>query len=453
MRVKITFLGATRTVTGSKYLIEHNNKKILIDCGLFQGRKELRLRNWEKFPVKPASIDAIILTHAHLDHSGYIPLLVKQGFKGKIYCSEATFDLCKILLTDSGFIQEEDAARANRYRYSKHTPALPLYTEQDAEDALEFFHPVNFGNPHYIDDDLHFTFSRSGHILGSAFITLSAGKKTIVFSGDLGRIEDDIMVEPAHLQTADYIIIESTYGDRLHAKIDPAEELGQIVNKTTLQGGSVLIPAFAVGRAQNILFYLHKLKSQGKIANVQIFLDSPMAISATDLLHKYKNEHRLPEKLCAEVCDVATYTRTVDASKALDHLSVPSIIISASGMATGGRVLHHLKSFMGDAKNTILFAGFQAAGTRGDRMMRGEKEIKIHGEYYPLKANVQNLSNVSAHADYEEILTWLSNFRKAPLKIFVTHGEDVAANSLKTKIEERFGWNAVVPQYLDSEEL
>lgn len=448
--MKITFLGATKTVTGSKYLIEYNNSRILIDCGLFQGHKELRLRNWENFPINPSSIDAIILTHAHLDHSGYIPLLVKKGFTGKIYCSEATFDLCRILLPDSGYIQEEDAARANRYGYTKHSPALPLYTEEDAENSLEYFHPLGFGTPHHVNDDLHFTFSRAGHILGSSFITLSSGKKTIVFSGDLGRAHDPVMVDPAILQNADYIIIESTYGDRLHVKTDPAEELGKIINKTAAGGGSVLIPAFAVGRAQSILYYLYKLKSQGAIANLPIFLDSPMAISATDLLHKYKNEHRLPEKLCDEVCDVAKYIRTVDESKNLDHLSVPCVIISASGMATGGRVLHHLKYFMGDQKNAIVFAGFQAGGTRGDRMMKGEAEIKIHGEYFPLNALVHNLSNVSAHADYEETLNWLGNFRKAPIKIFVTHGEAEAAESLKIKIEERFGWSAEVPAYMES---
>ena len=421
--MKITFLGATQTVTGSKYLIQHYNKKILIDCGLFQGHKDLRLRNWAKLPVSPASIDAVILTHAHIDHSGYIPLLVKNGFKGKIFCSEATYDLCKILLPDSGFLQEEDAIRANRYNYSKHNPALPLYTEEDAEKSLKYFHPVGFGQPHYIGDELHFTFSRSGHILGSAFITLSDDTKTIVFSGDLGRTNDPVMVSPAVLQYADYIVIESTYGDRLHKETDPVEELGRIIHNTILHGGSVLIPAFAVGRTQNILYYLYQLKKQGKIPHIPIFLDSPMAINATSLLHKYKNEHKLPEKLCDEVCNIATYVRTIEDSKDIDHLTMPAIIISASGMATGGRVLHHLKYFMDSPKNTILFAGFQAGGTRGDRMIRGEKEIKIHGQMYPLKARVVNLSNVSAHADYKETLEWLKNFREAPSKAFITHGE------------------------------
>lgn len=452
--MKLTFLGATQTVTGSKYLIEYSHKKILIDCGLFQGHKELRLRNWETFPVNPSSIDAIILTHAHLDHSGYIPLLVKQGFKGKIFCSNATLDLCKILLPDSGYIQEEDAARANRYNYSKHTPALPLYTKEDAENSLKLFHPVTFGKPHHIKEDLHFTLSRSGHILGSAFITLAAGKKTIVFSGDLGRLHDKVMVDPAKIQEADYIVIESTYGNRLHTKTNPIQELGEIINKTIAGGGSIIIPAFAVGRAQSILYYLYELKSKGQIIkDIPIFLDSPMAISATALLYKYKNEHRLTEQLCNEVCDVATYVRTVDDSKKLDHLTMPCVIISASGMATGGRVLHHFKYFIGDSKNAVVFAGFQAGGTRGDRMLRGEKEIKIHGEFYNLEAKVYNLENVSAHADYEETLNWLNNFRKAPIKIFVTHGEAEASASLKTKIEERFCWNVELPKYLESVEL
>ena len=451
--MKITFLGATRTVTGSKYLIEHHHTKILIDCGLFQGHKELRLRNWEALPVDVSSIHAVILTHAHLDHSGYIPLLVKQGFKGKILCSDATFDLCKILLPDSGRIQEEDADRANRYHYSKHTPALPLYSEKDAIRALSYFHPIGFGVPYTLSDDLHFTFSRSGHILGSALISLSSKTKTIVFSGDLGRPNDPVMVEPAILDHADYIVIESTYGDRLHAAIDPGEELETIVRKTISQGGSVLIPAFAVGRTQSILYYLNRLKSIGLLGDIPIFLDSPMAINVTELLHKYAHEHRLPKKLCDAVCATATYVRSVDDSKKLDHLSMPCILISASGMATGGRVLHHLKYFMGDPKNTILFAGFQAGGTRGDRMVRGEPEIKIHGEYFPLRATVCNLSNISAHADYAETLAWLSHFKKAPKKIFVTHGEAEAADALKDKIIQQLGWDAQAPEYLESQEL
>lgn len=451
--MQLTFLGATGTVTGSKYLVEHNNKKVLIDCGLFQGHKELRLRNWENFPVKPASIDAIILTHAHIDHSGYIPLLVKNGFKGKIYCSAATYDLCAILLPDSGYIHEEDARRANQYGYTKHNPALPLYTEEDAQKSLKYFRTVDFGNPHYIGDELHFTLSRSGHILGSSFIVLSDGKKTVTFSGDLGRPNNPIMKTPAELQYTDYLLIESTYGNRLHEKTNPADEIGEIIRSTAAKGGTVLIPAFAVGRAQMMLYYIYQLKQAGKIPDIPVFLDSPMAVNATKLLCKFKNEHKLPEGVCSDVCNIATYTHTVEESKALDNSAMPIVIISASGMATGGRILHHLKNFMGDENNTILFTGFQAGGTRGNRMVNGEKRIKIHGDFHPLRARVENLDSTSAHADYEEILDWLGKFRKAPIKTFITHGEPEAAASLKEKIEERFGWNVEIPKYMQSENL
>lgn len=451
--MKITFLGATGTVTGSKYLIEHEKKKILVDCGLFQGHKELRLRNWDKLAVDPASIDAVILTHAHIDHSGYVPLLVKNGFKGKIYCSEATYSLCNILLPDSARIHEEDARRANQYGYTKHEPALPLYTEEDAKRALRHFNTLGFGKPFYIGDELHFTFSRSGHILGSSFISLSDGNQAIVFSGDLGRSHDPIMNAPAKIQDADYLLIESTYGDRLHEKTDPIEEVGEIIKSTLSKSGSVVIPAFAVGRAQMILYYIYQLKKAGTIPHVPVYLDSPMAINATTLLKKHLKEHRLHEALCSEVCEVATYTRTVEESKEIMNSHMPSVIISASGMATGGRVLHHLKHFITDSNNTILFTGFQAGGTRGDRLVKGEKEIKIHGSLYPVRARIENLRNMSAHADYEEILQWLRNFRSPPKKTFITHGEPKAALALKEKIEKELGWNTVIPEYLYSEEL
>ena len=451
--MKITFLGATETVTGSKYLIEDNSTKVLIDCGLFQGYKELRLRNWDVFPLAPASIDAVLLTHAHIDHSGYIPLLVKKGFWGKIYCSKATYDLCSLLLPDSGHLQEEDAERANRHGYSKHHPAMPIYTEDDAKASLKYFHPVDFGKTYVVKEDLRFSLSRSGHILGSAFITLSDGTKDIIFSGDLGRPHDPIMCSPTKLHDATYIVIESTYGDRLHDTHDPTEKLGEIIRKTVTQGGSVIIPSFAVGRAQSILYYLHKLKEEKAIPDIPIFLDSPMAVNTTQLLCKYKNEHRLPDTLCDEVSHTATYINSVEASKQLDQSAMPSIIISASGMATGGRVLHHLKHYITDPKNTILFTGFQAGGTRGDRLVRGEKVIKIHGELFPVRAKIEVLHNLSAHADYEEILSWLGNFQNPPQKIFITHGESYSAASLKAKIEERLGWTVCIPTYGYSENL
>lgn len=451
--MKITFLGAAQTVTGSKYLLEYNNKKILIDCGLFQGQKELRLRNWEEFFINPKEIDAVVLTHAHIDHSGYLPLLVKKGFKGKIFCSNATFDLCKILLLDSGFLQEEDAARANRYSYSKHQPALPLYTEYDAEKSLEYFAPVEFGEKHFLADDFYFTLEPSGHILGAAFISLFYGNESIVFSGDLGRKSDPIMKAPTALQHATYLLIESTYGDRLHDKIDPAQVIKKAIIKTAARGGIVVIPAFAVGRAQNIMFYIQQLKQQKIIPDIPVFLDSPMAINAAEILYKYSNEHRLDKNLCYEVCDVAHYVRTADESKKLNQIKMPIIIISASGMAEGGRVLHHLKNYISDYKNTILFTGFQAQGTRGDKIVRGDKDVKIHGDIYPVKAEIVNLTSGSAHADYEEILEWLGNFKEAPKKTFITHGSPESAASLKEKIEKKLGWSVTIPAHLQVENL
>lgn len=451
--MQLTFLGAAQTVTGSKYFVEHGNKKILVDCGLFQGPFEIRSRNWEGLPINPADIDAVILTHAHIDHSGYVPVLVKNGFKGKIFCSEATFDLCKILLIDSGFLQEEDTNRANRYGYSKHKPALPLYTEKDAEKSLEFFEVIKFGEPHYFADDFYFTLSRSGHILGSAFVSLFIDKKSIIFSGDLGRPNDPIMRSAAELQHTDYLVIESTYGNRLHEKTDPEEEIGAAVRATAARGGTIVIPSFAVGRAQNIMYYLYRLKQKNLIPEIPIYLDSPMAIDASDILLKHTSEHHLGKELCSAICKIAHYVRTTEESKKLNEMHMPKIIISASGMAEGGRVLHHLKNYLSDHKNTILFTGFQVQGTRGNRIVSGEKEIKIHGEVYQANAEIINLSNTSAHADYEEILSWLGNFKKPPKKTFVTHGNPEAAAALKEKIEEKFGWNVVIPHHLQSEKL
>ncbi len=453
--MKLTFLGATGTVTGSKYLLERAGRKILIDCGLFQGLKELRLRNWKKLPADPASIDAVLLTHAHIDHSGYIPLLVKRGFKGNIYCSAATYDLCAILLPDSGYLQEEDAKRANRYAYTKHKPALPLYTRKDAEESLKQFKVVDFDKPHHLADDLTFALGRSGHILGSAFIRVNDGKTSILFSGDLGRADDPVMKPPVHMHSADYLVLESTYGDRLHEDSDPLDKIGEIIRNTMARGGSVIIPAFAVGRTQSILYYIHQLKKAKAIPEVTpVFLDSPMAIDATQLLNRHKNDHRLSKKLCAEVCRVAQYVHTAEESKALDRGNgLPAVIISASGMATGGRILHHLKHFIGDMRNTILFTGYQAAGTRGARLVHGEGEIKIHGRMWPVRAQVEELHNTSAHADYSEILDWLGYFQTPPRKVFITHGEPEAASSLKMKIEDHLGWNAVTPDYLQEVEL
>ena len=428
-------------------------KKILIDCGLFQGLKPLRLRNWDKLPVDPASIDAVILTHAHIDHSGYIPLLVKNGFKGPIYCSVATFDLCGILLPDCGRIQQSDADRANRYGYTKHKPALPLYTEDDAYAALEQFKTVAFGTDYQLGDILSFSLSRAGHILGAACVKISDGQTSLVFSGDLGRPDDPVMNAPAQIQETDYLVLESTYGDRLHEESDPMKKLADIINRTVRRGGIVIIPSFAVGRAQLLLYYVHELLRTKAIPALPVYLDSPMAIDATKLWQEHHHEHRLDVKKCGEVCRTARYVQTVEQSKALDNGAVPAIIISASGMATGGRVLHHMAHYIGDERNTILFAGYQAAGTRGARLLHGEKEIKIHGHLHPVRAEIRNLHSLSAHADYDEILAWLRGFRKAPRRVFLTHGEPEAASSLKFKIEEHLGWTVEIPEYLQQVEL
>lgn len=454
--MKLTFLGATGTVTGSKYMVEDGARRILVDCGLFQGRKDLRLRNWAKLPVNPSSIDAVILTHAHLDHSGYLPLLVRDGFKGNILCSEGTSDLCRILLPDSGHIQEEDAEHANRHGYSKHHPALPLYTEQDALKSLEKFKSVPFAKPYIIDGDTYFTLHRAGHILGASFVRLvSDGGTSILFSGDMGRMNNPIMKPPTPMEGADYLVIESTYGDRLHSNSDCSEDIGRIVNETISHGGTVLIPAFAVGRAQEIMYYLYQLKIKGQLpANLPIYLDSPMAINASELLGKHMNDHRLSAQLCADVCNIAKYIHTPEESKSLDaNLAVPKVIISASGMATGGRILHHLKHYAGDRRNTILLTGFQAEGTRGAQLEHGAKELKFHGRMYPINARVEKIDGMSAHADYSEMLSWLRHFTRPPKKVFITHGEPAAAQSLKLKIEEAFGWNVFIPEYLYAEEV
>jgi metallo-beta-lactamase family protein len=446
--VKLTFLGATRTVTGSRYLIEAEGKKILVDCGLFQGFKELRLRNWSKFPVPPSEIHAVVLTHAHLDHSGYLPLLVKQGFRGRIYCTPPTLDLCKLLLPDSGYLQEEDARRANKYGYTKHKPALPLYTLADAEESLNYFHTVPFGQDATLADGIRFRFERVGHILGAASIYLTAEKRSIHFSGDIGRPNDPVMKPPVSPIETDYLVVESTYGDRRHEKTHPLDQLAAIISHTAARGGTIIIPVFAVGRAQSLMYYIHELKTTHRIPNIPVYLDSPMAINATDIMEKYLNEHRLSRDVCAAMTKEVTYVHTAEESKKLDQERYPKIILAASGMVTGGRVLHHIKHLAGDHKNTIIFAGFQAGGTRGDRILRGEKEVKIHGEMVPINAEITQLYSVSAHADYEEILGWLGHLRKAPITTFITHGEPSAAEAMKKHIEESHpNWSCVVPYH------
>lgn len=449
-QLHIQFLGATGTVTGSKYLVSAGNQRILIDCGLFEGLKQLRLRNWEPPPVAPAEVDAIVLTHAHLDHSGYLPLFAKRGFGGPVYCTRATEDFCGILLPDSGYLQEEEAEYANRRGFSKHSPALPLYTLHDAERCLSALTPIDYHRVTELGAGLKFRLLPAGHILGASMVLLECGATTVLFSGDLGRPADPVIVAPEAVDHADYLILESTYGDRRHESSDPKDKLGEIINRTVARGGSVIVPAFAVGRAQQIMYYIHRLKEEGAIHDVPVFLNSPMAADATRLYHKYEGEHRLSRAECDAMCKAARIVNTVEESKWLNTRTFPMVIISASGMATGGRVLHHLRAFAPDPKNTILFTGFQAAGTRGAAMLAGATEVKIHGQYVPVRAEVASLPNLSAHADYAEILSWLGNFGRPPRQVFLTHGEAVAADILRHRIEERFGWACRVPGYLET---
>lgn len=448
--MRIQFLGAVQTVTGSKYLIQTNQINILVDCGLFQGYKELRLRNWANLPINPKNIDYVLLTHAHIDHSGYIPLLVKNGFHGKILCTAATKDLCSVLLPDSGHLQEEEARYANKKGYSKHQPALPLYTQEEAEDSLNYFHVISFEESIQISKNLHATFYYGGHILGASFIRLEYGETSILFSGDLGRQNDPLMSAPKGPPSSDFLVIESTYGNRLHDNTDPMIQLRAIINRTVTRGGSVIIPSFAVGRTQSLLYYLHELKSKKQIPDIPVFVDSPMATDATKIFARFAEQNRLTKEQTSVVCGVANYINSVDESIALDHQKFPVIIISASGMATGGRILHHIRHYAPNPENTILFSGFQVGGTRGDRMLRGEREIKMFGEMIPIRAEIAQIENISAHADSLEMLNWLAQLKKAPRKLFITHGEKEAAQALKSQIEQRFHWNCEIPSYLDS---
>lgn len=452
--MQLKFLGATGTVTGSKYLLTSDKYRVLIDCGLFQGLKQLRLKNWAQLPVKPSEVHAVVLTHAHIDHTGYLPLFVKNGFSGKVYCTEATRDLCKILLPDSAHLQEEEAEYANRRGFSKHHPALPLYTTEDAFKALELLTPVPFNQDVNIGDDLTLRYYPNGHILGSAFARIHNRKTSVLFSGDIGRSNNILMKPPVQVKQADYLLLESTYGNRLHERDDPMLKLASIINKTVKRKGVVVIPVFAVGRAQELLYYIHLLKVSGAISeDIPVYLNSPMAVDATAIFSKHRGEHRLSKEECVALSRTARMVNSVEESRALNQMKGPMIILSASGMASGGRVVHHLKAFAPKSNNTILFAGFQAAGTRGAAMLDGAEEIKIHGEYVPVKASVESITNLSAHADYSEIITWLKGFESAPKKTFIVHGEPLAADAMRLHVEEQLHWHTEVPDYLETVNL
>ncbi|WP_042301643.1 MBL fold metallo-hydrolase RNA specificity domain-containing protein [Paraburkholderia kururiensis] len=451
--MKLTFLGATETVTGSKYLLEAGGLRILIDCGLFQGTKNLRLRNWGELPVPVDSLDAVILTHAHIDHSGYLPVLARNGYRGPVYCTPGTLDLCEVMLRDSARLQEEEAEFANRHGYSKHHPALPLYTVDDAERVLRQFVPRDFDVPTPLNERVAFRLLPAGHILGAASVVLCCGHKLIAFSGDLGRPNDPIMRAPAPPVHANYLVVESTYGDRLHEPGDPIDELEALFSKTFARGGVVVMPCFAVGRAQEILHYIAQLKATGRMPNVPVYLDSPMATSVTDIYRHHLREHRLTLSQAEAIGKAAIMVRTVDQSKAIGEHRGPMVIIAGSGMATGGRVLHHLKAYAPDPRNTIALVGYQAAGTRGAALAAHEPSIKIHGEYVRVRAHVETISSLSAHADYSETLAWLGHLSLAPERTFVTHGEPAAADALRRRIEETLHWRCEVPTWMQSVEL
>lgn len=434
-------------------MVETPSSRILVDCGLFQGYKVLRARNRQPLPVDPSTIDTVVLTHAHLDHSGYLPLLIKNGFAGKVICTAGTRALCGLLLPDSGYLQEADARYANRRGFSKHHPALPLYTRADAIHALGSLSPVAFGERIAIGSDCSIQFRHAGHILGAANIDMMAAGKRIAFSGDIGRYSDPLMFDPEPIQEADYVLVESTYGDRLHPDLDPQQELERIINRTVSRGGSVIIPSFAVGRAQALLYHINEIRRKGAIPDVPVYLDSPMACSATDLFCEHVDDHRLSAAQCRDAWDEVIYTREVEDSKRLDTEPGAKIIISASGMVTGGRILHRLKRYAPDHRSTIVMAGYQAGGTRGAALLRGADTIKIHGQFVPVRAEVVELDMLSAHADQHELLRWLGAFESAPSECFVVHGEANSADFFRRKITEQMGWSARVPEHLESVEL
>ena len=459
----LTFYGATGTVTGSRFLLEINNKKLLIDCGLFQGSKQNRLKNWETFPVNPGEVERILLTHAHIDHTGYLPRFCKDGFMGKIHCTHTTYDFLEILLKDSAHLQEEDAAWANKKGFSKHKPALPLYTVEDAENSLSYFSPVNYGEDLFIEDNLRVKFKDAGHILGSSFIDVRIRdgnkRKKILFGGDLGRPNIPILRDPDQVFDVDYLVLESTYGDRLHNDDSPMKNLARVINESVDRGGVLIIPSFAIGRTQTLLYAIRQLEEENKIPSLSVFVDSPMAIDATEIFKKRIAEQdfhaRLgflkgkqifqPKRL--QIC------KSRSQSKEINKQKNRAVIISASGMVNGGRILHHMIERLPNPKNTILFVGYQAEGTRGRAMLEGIEKLKIHGKYVPVKAKIETISGYSGHADYREILAWLMGFNRPPKKTFLVHGEPVARNALKEKIEEHFGWEVAVPEFGESFDL
>jgi metallo-beta-lactamase family protein len=454
----LTFLGAAGTVTGSKHLLALGDRRILIDCGLFQGLKELRLRNWAAFPIDPAQIDAVVLTHAHLDHSGYLPRFVAQGFRGRIFCTPGTRDLCTLILPDSARIQEEDARQANRHHYTKHSPAQPLYTEMDAARALDRLQPVGYERPMPIIPGVEVDFINAGHLLGSAYARVKVDGKIILFGGDLGRYDRPILPNPTAVAEADVLLLESTYGDRLHEPDDDGARLAAIVKDVAARGGRLIVPAFAVGRVAEVIYWLKRLEDEHRIPALPVYVDSPMAAGA---LAFYRNRlSELDEEIRPAKRDVSAFStkrmttvESVQESKDLVASKVPAIVIASSGMATGGRVLHHLEAALPDPRNTVLFVGFQAAGTRGRTLCDGAKQVKLHGHFVPVEARIERSDSMSAHADAGEIMRWLSGFGRPPSMTYLVHGEPAPLEALAARIAAERQWPVHVARYLERVDL
>jgi metallo-beta-lactamase family protein len=481
LAVTLTFLGAARTVTGSKYLLETGRSRVLIDAGLFQGLKELRERNWQELPIAPGDIDAIVLTHAHLDHVGYLPRLVARGYRGRVFCTPGTQDIARIVLPDSGRIQEEDAANANRHGFSRHSPALPLYGEADANRALTLLQPVGYDRPVPVAEGVEVEFINAGHLLGSAYVRMRVDGQTILFGGDLGRYGRPVLPDPTPVAEADYLLVESTYGDRVHDPSDDGARLERIVKETLERGGRLIVPAFAVGRVEELLYWLRKLEEERRIPVLPVFLDSPMAIEALTRyseraqeldpdLRPEQHDGKAPlgpaargeaetarrqqahreRQLCVFCTERFRTIATAAESKELTSSKTPAIVISSSGMATGGRVLHHLRATLPEPRNTVLFVGYQAAGTRGRSLVDGVQSVKIHGQMVPVHARIEQIESMSAHADSQEILRWLGGFTRAPRRTFVVHGEPPAMDALQASIKAKLGWDTHAPQHRES---
>ncbi len=459
--MRIQFLGATETVTGSKFHLTDGKHSWLIDCGLYQGLKELRLRNWQPFPVDPKHVSAIVLTHAHIDHSGYVPLIVKNGFRGPILASEPTVELCKILLPDAGYLQEEDAKFAAKKGFSKHSNPLPLYTYEDAVASLQYLQAIPDRTWHKLSDTVRIMLRPAGHILGARVINVSVKEPhhsfNILFAGDIGSYDALIACDPGAVKSVNYLVLESTYGDRLHPVEDVMERFERMINRTISRGGKVIIPTFAVGRTQEVLYILKKLDEAGKLPRVPIYLNSPLAIDATTIYVRFNSEHNFfengVEPASAFHPSRLTFVSDPEESRRLNHLTEPAIIISSSGMMTGGRILHHLKAYLPDANSTIVITGFQAAGTRGRALLDGAKAIKIHGMPVAVNAKIEFVESLSAHGDYGDILRWLRGFTQPPKATFLVHGEPAASEALRERIHQELGWNVIVPKYLEKVEL